>query len=123
MRMLAKKPADRCDSWHALIDELEQIEIKLTNDPNILRKTRGQLQALIGRRGGAAAGDRVEEPRLPSPAPMRDPAGFLAAPPAREASPSRPAPTLRPISPLPGASAQAKDSPAPAASGQLPDWL
>jgi len=46
-RMLAKKPADRCDSWKAMIDEIEDIEGQLAGDPNaVSRKSRGQLQAL-----------------------------------------------------------------------------
>ncbi len=65
-RMLAKKPADRCDSWHSIIEEIEQLEVRISGDPNILRKTRGQLKALTSVKDE----NRVSEPRARPASPM-----------------------------------------------------
>ncbi len=91
--MLAKKPADRCDSWRSLVDEIEAIEVQLSGDPNILRKTRNNLVALA--RPAAIGASSSEQPRLPTPPVFRQPSSAAARaakprpPPSRRRSPPR----------------------------------
>jgi serine/threonine-protein kinase len=117
-RMLAKKPADRCESWHALIEEIEHVEVALSGDPNIARKTRNQIQALVGGKSSEPTSARLEERRLPSPVPLRiSPAVVPSAP----ASPATPGAAQR--SAPSGRAAVVAPSPAGTTPGALPDWL
>lgn len=124
-QLLAKKPADRCDSWRSLVDEIESIEVQLSGDPNIMRKSRGQLQALS--KPPAAAPARTPE-RLPTPPPLRTASSSAARVPegatlGRSSAPASPAVAggalpewLRPVEvPMPVATA------APAVASPLPN--
>ncbi|MBA3709965.1 MAG: serine/threonine protein kinase, partial [Planctomycetes bacterium] len=69
-RMIAKKPTDRCDAWRSIIDEIESIQIELAGTNSILRKTRGQMQALSASKEGAM---RPVEARPATPLPSKPP--------------------------------------------------
>ncbi len=47
-RLLAKKPADRCDTLRQLIEEIESLETELAGTESVLRKSRGPFKALLG---------------------------------------------------------------------------
>ncbi len=83
-RMLAKKPAARCDSLRQLIEDIEELEIELAGTDSVLRKSRGPFKALLG-------GDRESSPRprpLSPEIPLLDQVELVDLPPAPSSAPA-----------------------------------
>ena len=77
-RLLAKKPADRCESLRELIEDIESLETELAGTESVLRKSRGPFKALLG--GGREASPRPRA--LPAEIPVVENVELVDLPPA-----------------------------------------
>jgi serine/threonine protein kinase len=64
-RLLAKKPAERCDSLRQLIEDIESLESALAGTESVLRKSRGPFKALLGDGRESASRSRQVPADLP----------------------------------------------------------
>nr|MBA2482758.1 protein kinase [Planctomycetota bacterium] len=109
-RMIQKKPVDRCDSWRSILDEIEKIQVDLSGTNSILRKTRGQMQAL----NAGKEAMRVSEPRPPTPLPMKPPPAEIR----ENAVPGQLPDWLRPVDMPPQGTTPISSQPSPSPSPQ-----
>jgi serine/threonine protein kinase len=99
MRMIAKRPSDRCDSLRDLVQYVEELEVKLAGTSTVLRKTHGPFRAMSDM-------DAAEHAKMTSTGIKRPSAEVLN--------------TNRPNS-IPAA--KAVSTPAPLGESAVPDWL
>ena len=98
MRMIAKRPSDRCDSLHDLVQEVESLEVKLAGTSAVLRKTHGPFRAMSDL-------DAAEHAKLTSTTVRPSTAQIKAA--RQTAAPS----------------AKSVTGPAPVGEAAVPEWL
>ena len=77
-RLLAKKPAERCENLRELIEDIESLETELAGTESVLRKSRGPFKALLG--GGREASPRPRA--LPAEIPVVENVELVDLPPA-----------------------------------------
>lgn len=107
MRMIAKRPADRFDTLRELVEQVEDLEVKLAGTSTVLRKTRGPFRAMNDL-------EAVEHARMTS-------SGIRAATAERspEAQGERKVSGRAPAVPV----AKPASTPAPVGPALVPDWL
>jgi serine/threonine protein kinase len=101
MRMIAKRPADRFSTLRDLVEQLEDLEVKLAGTSTILRKTRGPFRAM-------SEMEAVEHARMTSSGIRASTKLSDQLPVAKSAS---------------APAAKATNTPAPIGPGAVPDWL
>ena len=83
-RLLAKKPADRCEGLRELIEDIEALETELAGTDSVLRKSKGPFRALIN--GGSSPRELAPRHRHSSePVPLLDRVEVVDLPPAMPA--------------------------------------
>jgi hypothetical protein len=103
MRMIAKRPADRCETLRELVEDVEELEVKLAGTSTILRKTRGPFRAM-------SELEAVEHAKLTSTG-IRPSEAMLAAK-SQPIAKNSDIPAARSVS-----------APAPISGSPVPDWL
>jgi len=109
MRMIAKRPADRFDTLRDLVEQVEDLEVKLAGTSTVLRKSRGPFRVMTEL-------EAVEHARMTSSGARPALSDLPDNAPSASASPKAPA-----TSRVPGA--RAVSTPAPIGQAAVPDWL
>jgi serine/threonine protein kinase len=108
MRMIAKRPSDRFDTLRELVEQVEDLEVKLAGTSTVLRKTRGPFRAMNDL-------EAVEHARMTS-------SGIRAATTAeRPIESSADQKISRRSATVPVA--KPASTPAPVGESMVPDWL